>query len=394
MKQKIKITLIVIGVIVVGMAAYYLFGLYKSVGPALLPPVENTTGLNLPAGFKIFIFAKDLVNPRVMIHDPRGNMLVSITSEGKVAALPDKNSDGKADETITVIDGLNNPHGLAMKCPGGKCQLYIAESNQVAVYDYDEINLKATNKKKIVDLPDDGRHFTRTLLFMPAPNDGKLLIAVGSSCDVCDETDWRRAGVLQVNADGSGLKKFSGGLRNSVFMAVHPATGQIWATEMGRDYLGDNLPPDEINILEDGKNYGWPICYGKNIHDTDFDKKTYVRNPCMEPFETPSYIDLPAHNAPLGFAFFPEEGWPQDYWNNILVAYHGSWNSSTPVGYKIVRLRLDSQGNPLGPAEDFITGWLKDNGASGRPVDIIIQPGGIIYVSDDKAGVIYKIVKT
>ncbi len=402
MKSKTKIILIAFGIIVVGVAVYYLYGFYKSIRPALLPAVENIAatgdsaqnlGLNLPAGFKISIFAKDLIDPRVVIYDSQGNILVSVPSEGKVVALPDKNSDGKADEAITVIQGLNRPHGLAMRCLGGKCQLYIAESDQVAVYDYDETNLKAVNKKKIADLPNGGNHFTRTLLFMPAPDDQRLLISVGSSCNVCQENDWRRAGILAINADGSGLKEFSRGLRNSVFMAIHPVTGKIWATEMGRDFLGDNLPPDEINIIEEEKNYGWPICYGKNIHDTDFDKNTYIRNPCMEPFETPSYIDIPAHSAPLGLAFFPEEGWSKEYWHNLLVAYHGSWDRSEPTGYKIVRYRLDSQGKPLGPAEDFITGWLKDGGASGRPVDILIQPGGAIYVSDDKAGVIYKIIK-
>ncbi len=160
---------------------------------------------------------------------------------------------------------------------------------------------------------------------------------------------------------------------------------------MGRDLLGDNIPPDEINIIEEGKNYGWPICYGKNIHDDQFDKNTYIRNPCMEPFETPSSIDLQAHSAPLGLAFFPEEGWPEEYWHDLLVAYHGSWNRTEPTGYKIVRMRLDNEGK-YEATEDFITGWLNGkNEALGRPVDILIQPGGLMYISDDKAGVIYRI---
>jgi len=166
---------------------------------------------------------------------------------------------------------------------------------------------------------------------------------------------------------------------------------------MGRDNIGDDLPPDEINIIENlstssGQNsipnFGWPICYGKNIHDSDFDKNVYIRDPCAD--KIPSHIDLQAHSAPLGLAFVPEEGWLQDYWHNLFVAYHGSWNRSEPTGYKVVRIKLDSKGNYLG-IEDFITGWLTKDGALGRPVDILVQPGGIMYITDDKAGVIYKV---
>jgi glucose/arabinose dehydrogenase len=246
--------------------------------------------------------------------------------------------------------------------------------------------------EKLFDLPADGGHYTRTIMFAP---DGRLLTSVGSSCNVCNEEDWRRATVLVSDDEGNNLQVFAKGLRNSVFMATHYGTGDIWATEMGRDNLGDNTPPDEINIVKEGGFYGWPICYGKNIHDTNFDKNTYIRNPCDETFgEIPSHIDLQAHSAPLGLAFVPEDppgaGWTQEYWNDVLVAFHGSWNRTEPTGYKIVRIKLDAQGNYQGQ-EDFITGWLKDNRALGRPVDILVQPYGVMYISDDKAGVIYKV---
>ncbi len=362
----------------------------KDIAKLLPPAAVNETGfpLKLPAGFKISIFAEGLENPRVMAYDPAGNIIVSIPSQGKVVALPDKNSDGVADEIITIIDGLNRPHGLATRC-AERCEFFIAESDQVAVYDYDSQNFKATNKRKIIDLPDGGNHFTRTILFLPEPEDHKLLTSVGSSCDVCVETDSRRAKILISNADGSDLKVFANGLRNSVFMAIHPVTGKIWATEMGRDWLGDDLPPDEINIIKEENWYGWPWFYGKNIEDYDF--SPYSR-PQYAKEAIPSYIDIPAHSAPLGLAFFPEEGWPEEYWHNLLVAYHGSWNRNVPTGYKIVRYKLDASGNYLGE-EDFISGWFTKNGALGRPADILIQPGGIIYVSDDKAGVIYKIIR-
>jgi len=394
---------------------------FTGVWPAILPPVtvsptpifspspsgiipQNTTGmpLSLPDGFSISYLAKNLTDPRVIIFDPDGNLLSSITSEGKVVALPDKNLDGVADKTIIVVGGLNRPHGLAFRCETNsgaqKCYLYIAESDQIAMYDYDRVKMQATNKKKIADLPNDGEHFTRTLDFGP---DGRLYVSVGSDCNVCLESDTRRAAIFSMKPDGSDFKEFAKGLRNTVFFIWHPITNEMWGADMGRDFLGNNLPPDEINILKAGGNYGWPICYGKNIHDTSFDKNTYIRNPCMEPFETPSYIDIPAHSAPLGMAFVPENSsWPKDYWGNLLVAYHGSWNRTVPTGYKIVRYKLDAQGNYLGAdstgspqVEDFITGWLKPgDGAYGRPVDIIVLPGGFMYISDDKAGVIYRVV--
>lgn len=422
MTKQIKITLAAVAIVaVIALIASGLFA-YKNlrgVAPALKPPAddigeiieqtppdeqrpgqqanENTTGfpLKLPDGFSIYVYAKNLPNARVMAYDPAGRIIVSQPSQGTVTAVTDENGDGSAENNIIVISGLNNPHGMAFKCDDPdqptKCRLYIAESDQLAVYDYDAPNAKALNKKKLIDLSSGGGHFTRTIMFMPSPDENKLLISIGSSCNVCREEDSARATIQVYDTITGQISEYAKGLRNSVFMAIHPVNGKIWATEMGRDLLGDNIPPDEINIIEPGKNYGWPICYGKNIHDGEFDKNTYIRNPCMEPFETASYIDIQAHSAPLGLAFFPEEGWPEDYWYNALVAYHGSWNRSEPTGYKIVRHKLDAQGNVLG-SEDFLSGWLQGDGALGRPVDILIQPGGTIFVSDDKAGLIYKIL--
>lgn len=414
-----------VGVIIaVGAAIYVVFTapLWRGLKPAILPPpqniadiiqeqkkeapAENKTGLplKLPDGFSISIFAQGLGAPRVMAWGPDGRMLVSIPAEGKVVALRDANGDGIAEETETILSGLNHPHGLASRCDAAQCTLYVAESDKVMAYTYHNGIFDAAHGKKIAALPDGGRHFTRTIMFMPSPSkvlsektlagkphENTLLISVGSSCDVCNESNTLRAKILALDVTTRKLEEYAKGLRNAVFMAIHPVTGAVWATEMGRDMLGDDIPPDEINVIEQGKNYGWPICYGKNVHDTVFDTNTYVRNPCMAPFETPSAIDIPAHSAPLGLAFFPEEGWPQEFWHNLLVAYHGSWNRSEPTGYKIVRYKLDEKGNYIGE-EDFISGWLENGRALGRPVDILIQPGGTIYVSDDKAGVIYHVM--
>ena len=362
--------------------------------PAQRPVLEQpSTPLVLPPGFVIGIFAKDLGAPRVLLKDPNGTLLVSIPQQGRVVALPDRNDDGAADETITVASNLQKPHGLALKCEAS-CKLFIAEENQVASYDYDPENFRVAHKTKLADLPTGGNHTSRTIIVMPPPNDHQLLISIGSSCNVCNEKDERRASILVYDLITKEVKHFARGLRNAVFMTVHPNTKKIWVTEMGRDLLGDDLPPDEINIVEVDKNYGWPMCYGKNIHDTAFDRQSvYKRNPCMEPFEIPSYIDIPAHSAPLGLAFVPATpAWPQEFHSDLLVSYHGSWNRSTPTGYKIARFKLDEQGRYEG-ADNFISGWLTKDGALGRPVDILIHQGGI-YVSDDKAGVIYRISYT
>lgn len=361
--------------------------------PGAPGPASNTTGLplDIPPGFTISTFARGLGNPRVIEWDSGGTMLVSITGGGRVVALPDEDRNGTADTTVTVADGLNEPHGLAFS-PSDPRQLYIAETDQVAIWDYDPRTHTAGNKRKIIDLPSGSGHFTRTIMFMPAPNEKRLLISVGSSCNVCYEDDWRRAKILVAAADGSGLAPFGSGLRNSVFMAVNPVTSQVWATENGRDNLGDDVPPDEVNIIEEGKDYGWPTCYGKNIHDTGFDTKVYSpgQDPCAG--KTLSYIDLQAHSAALGLDFFGS-GWPAEFGHDLLVAFHGSWNRSVPTGYKLIRVRLDRKGGYLG-TEDFITGWLRPDGSViGRPVAVSIRDGDAIYISDDKAGLIYRVTR-
>jgi len=346
------------------------------------PAINNTDfPLTLPEGFTISVFAQNLGKARVLQFDPSGTLLLSINNEGRVVALPDTDNNGKADKVVDVVQGLDKPHGLAFR----ENKLYIAETDKVTLWDYDAQNLKATNKQVVVDLPSGGNHTTRTIMFTP---DDELLISVGSTCNVCREKDSRRAKILVAKPDGSDLVEYASGLRNAVFMTLNPKTASIWVTEMGRDLLGDNVPPDEINIIRKDKNYGWPICYGNNIHDSNFDKNTYVRNPCTD--LEPSHIDLQAHSAPLGLTFVTNNNWPKEYQGNLLVAYHGSWNRSVPTGYKIMRFILDKDGKEI-KREDFISGWLQGSNALGRPVDLVFGPDSTLYLSDDKAGAIYKI---
>ncbi len=350
----------------------------------------NSTGLPLtvPTGFTLATYSKDLVNPRVIIFDSKSTALVSIPNQNKIVAIKD-GGESKKD----LITGVKAPHGLSLVCEAN-CKLYVGETDGISSFDYNSELVKATNGKRILELPAGGRHTTKTLQVISTPGGEKLLISIGSSCDVCVEKDNRRASVMIADLDGKNARIFASGLRNSVFMEENPQSHQIWATEMGRDYLGDELPPDEINILQDGKNYGWPLCYGKNVHDTDFDKKINLDNPCKEPSYTSSQIDLPAHSAPLGLTFVTTENWPSNLRNNLLVSYHGSWNRSSPTGYKVVRITLDKDG-AYTSKEDFLAGWLDSTGKSvGRPVGLTFDNNGNLFISDDKLGAIYKLTYT
>jgi len=401
----IIVVLISVFVVISIFVATFYYNNLRGVSPVILPPPDNIADiidnkdkiiedeidsepvdfpLTLPDGFEISIFARDLPGARVMAQGPNGGMWVSQTKENKVTFL--EVEDGKVVRQSNVFGDLNRPHGLVFD-PSDPYLLYIAEEDKIS-----RVRINSDGGlEKIVDLNSGGRHYTRTIAFGP---DDRLYVSIGSACDVCIESNEQRGKIFSMNRDGSDFKEYARGLRNTVFFTWSYIDGRMFGTDMGRDLLGDGLPPDEINIIEEGQNYGWPICYGKNIHDTDFDKNIYIRNPCVEPFERESFIDLQAHVAPLGLAFVPEEGWPEEYWYNLLVAYHGSWNRSEPVGYKIARIKLDDKGNYIGE-DDFISGWLTDdNKALGRPVDILAMPGGIMYVSDDKAGVIYKIIYT
>lgn len=326
-------------------------------------PGENNTPfpINVPDGYTLSVFAKNMTKPRDITVDSAGHIIVSDMGRGKVFSL----TGGDPKE---VVGGLDRPHGLVFD--GSK--LYIAETGQVAIYDYDTGTQKATNKRKIIDLPAGDRHFTRTMVI----KDGKLYISIGSSCDACVEKDSRYASVWVANLDGSDFKLYAAGLRNSVFITLNPFTNEIWGTEMGRDFLGDNLPPEEINIIKENGHYGWPYCFGDGVIDnslnpggTKFDCSKSIR----------PHIKFQAHSAPLGLAFLGQD---------LLVSYHGSWNRSVPTGYKVVKFKLDKSGNAQGEPEDFLTGWRDDGEVLGRPVDIFVK-GTEVYISDDKAGVVY-----
>jgi len=338
--------------------------------------------LKLPPGFSISVFAKT-ESPRMMAFSPGGTLLATSEAAGTVTAFPDPEHSGLASSPIVVLHDLNGPHGIAFH---GK-YLYIAEITRLVRYDWDEQHLRAENPSLIAELPPSlGGHLTRTILFA---ND-RLYVSAGSSCNVCKESDPRRAAVSEMQEDGSQPRVFASGLRNSVGLAFNPRTSTIWATDNGRDWLGDELPPDEVNDLGNGGDFGWPYCYGNRLADTSFGG-----TPAHCEQTIPPRVALPAHSAPLGLVFYTSKMFPSEYQGDLFVAFHGSWNRSLPTGYKIVRIRMDEHGEPMG-VEDFITGWLPPGETRrgkwmGRPVGFAIAEDGSLYISDDGSGSIYRV---
>ncbi len=348
----------------------------QSIPPSLKTESNSYTsnlGLSLPQNYKIEVFAKNLPGARDLEFSPGGILLVSLTGTGKVVAVK---KDGTTQE---ILSGLQRPHGLAFY----QGKLFVAEETQVVRYNWGESNLQATKDKVLFPLPKGGNHFTRSLVF---DKNGQLFVSIGSTCNVCQEKDSRYASIMVSDAEGNKPRIYANGLRNSVFMAINPITSDLWATDMGRDLIGDNIPPDEINIIKEGNNYGWPTCYGDRVHDNNFDPQNNGR---CNPTIPPTY-EIPAHSAPLGLVFINSPLFPQDWQGDLLVSYHGSWNRSTPTGYKVVHLKV--KGNTITGAEDFLSGFLKGNQTIGRPVDVIIN-NAALYVSDDKAGIIYRITR-
>ncbi len=357
--------------------------LLSLLGILLVPrPAAAATGglegtIALPPGFSISVFASGLAAPRFMAWSAGGDLLVSLPGRGEVVALRDSARAGRADRRWVVAQGLDRPHGLAFRDPQS---LYVAETGRVVRFRYYQETGQASNLEVVVrDIPAGGGHWTRTIAFGP---DGKLYVSIGSSCNVCLERDQRRAAVVRYNADGSGEHLFAQGLRNAVGIAFG-AQGLLWGVVNGRDWLGDDFPPEILVQIKDGRHYGWPHCNGRRVPDPDFGRPGFC-----DTVELPDF-EMQAHSAPLGMAFYTGRMFPPEYRGDIFIGFHGSWNRSTKTGYKVVRVRM-RDGRPVG-IEDFAAGWLAGDRVWGRPVDVSVGPDGALYVSDDYAGRIYRI---
>ncbi len=345
------------------------------------PSGEAWDRLQVPRGYSIGLFAEGIANPRMLRPTPAGDLLVSSPRDGRVFLLArDRDGDGAADEKRTLLEGLNQPHGLDLR----EGWLYVAETDGVGRVRFDSASgaLEGNYQPLLEGLPGGGNHDTRTLRFGP---DGWMYVSIGSSCNVCEESDPRRAAILRARPDGSDLEIFATGLRNAVGFDWQPETGALYATDNGRDLLGDDFPPCELNRIERGGFYGWPHANGNRELDPDLGPGHEEAARASIP---PSHA-FRAHNAPLGITFLRDPQLPKAYRGAALVALHGSWNRTRKDGYRIVSLHWQPDGRIL--ERDFATGFERDEDVIGRPVDVAEGPDGAIYVSDDYAGAIYRI---
>jgi glucose/arabinose dehydrogenase len=339
--------------------------------------------LRVPPGFKVTYYANGLAGVRFLVVGPDRMLYASQPRSGRIVRLPDRNGDGFADTTEIVVAGLRQPHGMAFH----KGALYVANTDGVVRVPLGTNGLAAGEPAYVNHFEGGNGHSTRTIVFGA---DSAMYVSVGSSCNICVEKNPERATVLRFNEDGSGKRIFASGLRNAVGLAVNPTTKAIWVTQNERDELKpshEDLPPEEINILTDGGDYGWPYCYGNRVPNPEYNDAARCAS------TIPPAIALQAHSAPLGLSFLTKATkLPADYRGDLLVAYHGSWNRDVPTGAKVVRVRVKD--NKPVSVEDFITGWQSPDGKRwGRPADVAVAADGSVLISDDAAGAIYRVVR-
>ncbi|MBI4397014.1 MAG: sorbosone dehydrogenase family protein [Elusimicrobia bacterium] len=349
--------------------------------PAWAKPPGDLRDIRLPPGFRIERYAEDVPGARSMALSPRGILFVGTRDEGNVYALLDTDGDQKADRVNILARGLNRPNGVAFR--GG--DLYVAEVHRVIRYDGIEDRLADPPDPVVVndDFPSDPAHGWKFIRFGP---DGKLYVPVGAPCNVCEPDNPLHASLTRMNADGTGLEVYAKGIRNTVGFDWHPVSKDLWFTDNGRDRLGDDRPPDELNRApEKGMHFGFPYCHGKDVADPRFGRSHACRD------STAPAAELGPHVAALGMRFYTGRMFPDEYRDRIFIAEHGSWNRSAPIGYRVTAVRV----NPDQSASDyrvFAEGWLNADGkAWGRPVDVLVMPDGALLVSDDRAGAVYRI---
>ncbi len=355
--------------------------------PTRVVPPEET--IALPPGFGISIFAQGLRDPRMMALGPDGALHVAERGADRIVRLPDRDGDGVSDGIEILADRLNAPSSLAFH-PEMRGLLYVGETTRLLrLRDPDGEGVFQIQETMIDGLPSGG-HNTRTVLVSP---DGRyLFVSVGSSCNVCIEEDERRATIMRFELDDEGNVRDEGiiyaqGLRNAVGITFRPGTNDLWATNNGRDWMGDNQPPETIYHVTQGSDAGWPRCHAARIEDPEFGKPAACEG-VLEPA-----VEMQAHSAPLGLTFYTGTQFPETYRGDMFVAFHGSWNRSVPTGYKVVHIPME--GDESGPVQDFAVGWLRDDGSDwGRPVDVLTGIDGGLFVSDDAGGKIYRIFYT
>ncbi|MBN2428866.1 MAG: sorbosone dehydrogenase family protein [Deltaproteobacteria bacterium] len=335
--------------------------------------------VRLPPGFSISLYSAMVPNARSMALSPSGTLFVGSRKKDVVYALPDRNHDNRPDEVITLLKGLNTPNGVAFH----NGSLYVAEINRILRYDGIEARLKNPPAGVVINesFPSDTHHGWKYIAFGP---DGLLYVPIGAPCNICEEKDGRYASIMRMKPDGSQLEIFAAGIRNTVGFDWNPATGILWFTDNGADWLGDDRPPDELNRApQKGLHFGYPYCHGGSIPDSQYGRK----KTCGE--FIPPTLKLGPHVAALGMKFYTGKMFPEKYRRQIFIAEHGSWNRTDPIGYRITLASLAA--NQPAKYDIFADGWLQGGKAWGRPVDVLVMPDGALLVSDDRAGAIYRI---
>ena len=344
------------------------------------PWVWAAENLRVPAGFQIELYTDQTPNARSLALGEDGTVYVGTMTEGKVYAVRDEDHDGKAERVLTVASGLNMPNGVAVL----KGDLYIAEIPRIVKIPAIAASLATPAKPQVVfdRFPSDTHHGWKYLRVGP---DGKLYTAVGAPCNICLSEKEVYASLVRLEPDGSQFEIYARGLRNTVGFDWQPGSNRLFITDNGRDWLGDDLPPEELNRADRaGLHFGYPYCHGGKIADPEFgDQK-----PCKD--TTPPVWTFPAHTAPLGLRFYSGQQFPEAYRGRLFVAQHGSWNRTTPQGYRVMAVSFKGE-QPVAD-EVFADGWLTDDGkVLGRPVDILEMPDGALLVSDDRRGAIYRV---
>ncbi len=338
----------------------------------------------VPAGFHINVFAKDLRRPRFLAVAPNGDIFLAETGASQVTILRDPQNTGGAQQTEVFAAGMNRPFGIAFHDD----YVYVGNTNEVVRFRYDQKTSKRLgDAEHILDLPSGGGHFTRTVAF--SPDGKKLYVSVGSSGNIDLEKDSRRAAVLVADPDGKNSRLYASGLRNAVGLAVEPNTGEVWVAVNERDELGNNLPPDYLTSVKDGAFYGWPYSYiGDNV-----DPRVKPQKPELVAKAVIPDVLLGAHVAPLQFAFYTGKQFPESYRGGVFVAEHGSWNRTPRAGYQVAFVGFKEGQAAVDPVP-FLTGLVPDpmgEKVNGRPVGIAVAPDGSLLVSDDGAGVVYRV---
>jgi len=359
---------------VLSLAALIVVGcVYSGYLANMLPTAAAEMGeITLPPGFRIEVYAADVPNARQMALGPGGVVFVGSRAEGKVYAVADRRA-------YVLASGLDQPSGIAFRDGA----LYVAAVSRILRFRDVARDLAHPPKPEVVSdaYPSDAHHGWKFIAFGP---DGRLYVPVGAPCNICAPPGPLHATITRIDLAGGRPEVVARGVRNSVGFDFDPASGDLWFTDNGRDYLGDEQPPDELNHLTKvGEHFGFPFCHGNAIRDPEYN----AGRSCAE--FTPPARELGPHVASIGMRFYTGRMFPEKYRGGIFIAEHGSWNRSTPIGYRVTFVKIEN--GRATSYEPFASGWLKGSVASGRPADVLVMPDGALLVSDDKAGRLYRI---